>query len=338
MKIAYILSPYCYYTNIFSGVVVQAKCWAEALSDLGHEVEFIRADKSIDWKSFDLVHLFQHGSWCESLLDELALQKIRTTFSPIIDPPRPYGRLATLISRVPFEKLRLQQNQRLLRKYGRACDLFLSRSNLERLSLEAVGVPTEKIVNVPISLSKDWKITIPMLSSQRRRPAVLHVSHLAQPRKNVRLLVEVAIERDIELRLAGSVSDPDFADWLKRTEAEHSNITYLGRISDERLMEEMLSCSVFCLPSLFEGVGLVALDAGYCGANLAVTSDGGTRDYLGSHAVFFDPTDRKALGDAIVTSLALPLPNLNVHRHVADEFSKYASGRKLEAAYVDLLR
>lgn len=338
MRIAYILSPYCYYTNVFSGVVVQAKCWAEALAGLGHEVEFVRADQPIDWRSFDLAHLFQHGSWCDSLLDEFGQQKIHTVFSPIIDPPRPYGRLVTLISKIPFEKLRLQQNQRLLRKFGRTCELFLSRSNLERLSLEAAGVPAEKIVNVPISLSKDWDINVPTLLSKARNPSVLHVSHLAQPRKNVRLLVEVAIERGFELRLAGSLSDQGFAAWLKGIVAEYPNVTYLGRISDEKLMEEMLTCSVFCLPSLFEGVGLVALDAGYCGANLVVTSAGGTKDYLESHAAFFDPHDRKALGDAITESLTLPLPNLDVHHHVAGKFGKQASGRKLEGAYADLLR
>nr|WP_246309152.1 glycosyltransferase [Hydrogenophaga aromaticivorans] len=176
-----------------------------------------------------------------------------------------------------------------------------------------------------------------MLSSKHRKPTVFHVSHLAQQRKNVRLLIEVAIKRDFNLRLAGSLSDPDFAAWLMKIVEEHPNIAYLGRISDEELMEELLSCSVFCLPSLYEGVGLVALDAGYCGANLAITSAGGTRDYLGSQAIFFDPRDSEALGDAISESLAQPLPNIDAHLHVAGQFSKQATGRKLEAAYVGLL-
>ena len=337
MKIAYILSPYCYPANVFSGVVVQAKCWAEALTDLGHQIEFPRADQPIDWGSYNLVHLFQHGSWCESLLNDFARQSIQTVYSPIIDPPRPYGRLAALISKIPFEKLRLQQNQRLLRRYGQSCELFLCRSGLEGRSLQAVGVPAARIVHVPISLSKDWQVDVAMLSARPRKRSVLHVSHLAQPRKNVRLLVEVAIERGFELRLAGSLSDPEFAAWLRGIKSKHPGITYLGRISDAELMEEMLACSVFCLPSLFEGVGLVALDAGYCGANLAISTAGGTRDYVGNRATYFDPLDRKGLGDAVMTALDQPLPNLDLHRHVAAEFSKAACGRKLEAVYANLL-
>lgn len=334
MKIAYVLSPYCYYSNVFSGVVVQARCWADALTDLGHEVEFVHAETPIDWSLFDIVHLFQHGSWCDSLLDEFARHETVTVLSPIIDPPRPYGLMAAMMSRIPFEKLRLQQNQRLLRKFGRTCGHFLSRSDLERKSLEVSGVPPEKIVNVPISLSKNWTVDAAVLTARPRRLSVLHVSHLAQPRKNVRLLVDVAIERGFDLRLAGSLSDAAFAEWLRKVEAAHSNIRNLGRISDDELFEEMRSCSVFCLPSLYEGVGLVALDAGYCGANLVITTASGARDYLGDHATYVDPCDRRGLGDAIVSALALPLPNLDVHRHVAAEFSRSASGRKLEAAYV----
>ncbi|MFG1346769.1 glycosyltransferase family 4 protein [Xanthobacter autotrophicus DSM 431] len=338
MRIAYILSPYCYYTNVFSGVVVQARCWMEALQALGHEVCLVSAMSPIDWKSFDVVHLFQHGSWCDSLLDDLAALGVPTVLSPIIDPPRPYGRVAALVSRIPFERLRLQQNQRLLRKYGGSCTRILSRSTLERQSLEAVGVPPGKIVNAPISMSKDWALDEATITAAPRNGAVLHVSHLAQPRKNARLLIEVAMEKGFPLRLAGSLSDPAFASWLKQVEASHPNITYLGRISDARMLEEMLACSVFCLPSLYEGVGLVALDAGYCGANLVVSTAGGTRDYLGEHAFYIDPHDRAGLGDAIRRALDLPLPNLEVHRHVEREFSKLGSGRKLEACYADMLR
>lgn len=337
MRVAYILSPYCYYANVFSGVVVQARCWKEALEALGHEVALVSALESIDWKTFDLVHLFQHGSWCAPLLSDLAAAGVPTVMSPIIDPPRPYGLIASLVSRIPFERARLQQNQRLLRNYGATCTRMLSRSQLERRSLEVVGVPASKIVNVPISISKDWVIDEATISGVERNGAVLHVSHLAQPRKNVRLLVEVAAERGFLLRLGGSVSDPSFAAWLKAVEAAHPNVTYLGRLSDSQMLEEMLTCSVFCLPSLFEGVGLVALDAGYCGAKLVVSTAGGTSDYLGPHALYIDPHAGKSLGDAIQQALSMSLPDVEVHRHVEREFSKLASGRKLETAYGDIL-
>ena len=337
MRIAFIPSPHCYYANVFNGVIVQAKCWRDALVALGHEVELVHPMSPIAWKSFDIIHLFQHGGWCSQLLESLAQDGAHTFLSPIIDPPRPYGQFARLVSLVPFERLRLQQNQRMLRRYGATCERFLSRSEHEKISLEAVGVPSEKIINVPISMSKDWVIDDAALTRYPRNGAVLHISHLAQPRKNVRALIEASIAKGFPLRLAGSLNDAAFASWLDGVQAAHPHITYLGRISDAQMEEEMLSCSVFCLPSLYEGVGLVALDASYCGANLVSSIAGGTRDYLGEHSAYIDPLDKDALGEAIMRALDAPLPNVAAHHHVADNFSKLASGRNLEAAYASVL-
>lgn len=336
MKIAYIVSPSNYYSNIFSGVVVQARCWREALLGLGHQVELLDAMEQISWSHFEILHLFQHGPWCETLIEDLRKTATKVVLSPIIDPPKPYGLLARAMSAVPFERLRLQQNQRLLRQYGRKCSGFLSRSSLEARSLEAVGVPADKIKNVPISMSKSWNVDEHELGRERNG-AVFHVSHLSQPRKNVRRLVEASIKFDFSLRLAGSVQDPAFADWLSSICSGYPNIEYLGQIDDDQMRAEMLACSVFCLPSLFEGVGLVALDAAYCGANLVVTTAGGTRDYLDHHAEFIDPLDINALGAAIKKALKAATPNVGAHRHVRDNFSKLSSGKALAAAYSELL-
>lgn len=337
MRIAYVLNPSNYYANAFSGVVVQAQCWKGALAELGHEVEYIRPEGPISWSSFDVVHFFQHGPWCETLIGDLTSVNVATVLSPIIDPPKPYGLLAATASVIPFERLRLQQNQRLLRQYGAKCSRLLSRSSLEERSLKAVGVPTGKIINVPISMSKDWNIDEREIYGERNG-TVFHVSHLSQPRKNVRRLIESSIALGFPLRLAGSLQEPAFADWLQTVQADNPHIKYLGKISDAQMREEMLSCSVFCLPSLFEGVGLVALDAAYCGANLVVSAAGGTRDYLGNHADYIDPLDASALGASIQRALASPSPNVDAHRHVRDSFSKISSGKALEAAYLDIAR
>ncbi|WP_292237606.1 glycosyltransferase family 4 protein [Mesorhizobium sp.] len=333
MKVAFVLNPSCLFNNVFSGVVVQANCWALGLRALGHEVVFPAAQEPIDWNAFDIVHLFQHGPWCLGLLHGLKVARPRVFYSPIIDPPKPYGRLAGLISRLPLEKLRLAQNQRLLRLYGGLCDRMLARSGHEADSLCAIGVPAGRIATVHIPMSKPWDIDDAAVATHPRNGAVLHVSHLNQPRKNARALIELSVSKGFPLRLAGSVSDPGFRSWLDQVQKDHPNVTYLGRISDGEMLDEMLSCAVFCLPSLYEGVGLVALDAGYCGANLVVTDRGGTPEYLRACSIQIDPSEPSALGSAIARALQLPVPNLAARRHVIDNFSIPASARSLAAAY-----
>lgn len=338
MRIAFIVGPANLYSNAFSGIVVQANSWARGLREAGHEVVFPQVHLPIDWQQFDVVHLFQHGPWCQPLIERLRkFARPVVVLSPIIDPPKPYGRGARLLSQIPFERLRLAQNQRLLRIYGGLCDRMLARSRHELASLSAVGVPAQCISMVHIPMAKAWEIDDQTVATHPRSGAVFHVSNLDQPRKNVRRLVELAITERFPLRLAGSIANPDFLAWLQGVQAEHGNITYLGRISDDALQEEMLSCAVFCLPSLFEGVGLVALEAAYCGANLAVTRCGGTPDYLGAHALECDPLDRESLKAAVLEALARPLPNMAARDHVARLFSIDASTRALLQCYRDAI-
>lgn len=333
MKIAYVLSPSCLFSNVVSGIVVQAKSWARGLQELGQAVEFPAADKATDWASFDVVHLYQHGPWSLELLKSLQSTPVKVVHSPIIDPPTPYGLLASLVSRLPFEKLRMMQNQRLLRVYGRMCDVTLARSQHEATSLKAVGVPASRISSLHIPLANSWQVQEADVIDHPRSDAVFHVSHLSQPRKNVAALIALAIEEGFRLRLAGSISDDGFAASVADAVKKHPNIAYLGRISDEQMREEMLSCAVFCLPSLHEGVGLVALDAAYCGANLVVTARGGTPEYLGRCATVVDPRDIATLKSAVLDALRLPRPNLTAHRYAVEHFSPRASAEKLLNLY-----
>lgn len=309
----------------------------EALQADGHEVALVHPTQRIDWKTFDAVHLFQHGQWCAPLIEDLAATGVATFLSPIIDPPRPYGRLPALMSRIPFEKMRLSQNQRLLRQYGQTGVHFLSRSEIETKSLRACGVPANSVRDVPISMSHDWLIDDHTVRQSPRNGAVLHVSHLDQPRKNVRQLVEAAIRLGFTLRLAGSIADKDFASWLCTIQDRHQNISYLGRISDQELRHEMLTASVFCLPSLFEGVGLVALDAGFCGCRIVATNRGGTVDYLGGQAILIDPLQAGALDESLRAALAAETPDMAVRAHVIANFTKVASARRLASTYSAVL-
>lgn len=229
MKIAFILSPSCLTSNVYSGVVVQAQQWSRGLQSLGHQVEFPQAHLPISWSGYDVVHLFQFGSWAAESPEALRKNVKKMVFSPIIDPPVPYGCTATLVSRIPFERFRLIQRQRLLHVLGQSCDAMLVRSEHEAKSLRALRIDKQKIKIATIPISKDWKIDDKIVQHSSRNGAIFHVSHLCQPRKNVRTLVKIAIKEKMHLRLAGSISDQRFRSWLESITRENKNIIYLGR-------------------------------------------------------------------------------------------------------------
>ena len=61
---------------------------------------------------------------------------------------------------------------------------------------------------------------------------------------------------------------------LKQEIGDYSDIKILGFISEEKKMELYSKAKVFALPSICEGVGIVAVDAAYCGCDIVITNDG----------------------------------------------------------------
>lgn len=338
MRVAFLIGPDSLPSSRFSGVVVQARSWKAGLEALGVTVDLPVATEEVDWAAYDVIHAFQHGPWCEQVFARLSRSgQTRLVLSPIIDPPTPYGRIASALSRVPFERVRLLQRQRLLRQYAKLGVRFLARSRHEEASLVAVGA-THPVDIVRIPIGKDWRVTEEEVVSAPRNGQLLHVSHLNQPRKNVRRLIEATVELGATLRLAGSISDPQFLKWIQE-EAKRSQgrLVYLGKLTDEQLRLEMLACSVFCLPSLYEGVGLVALEAGYCGARVIVTDKGGSGDYFEGLANYANPTDVSSIRSAVSKALSDPAPDVKLHRHVAANFTNMGSAEVLLKFYRSML-
>jgi glycosyltransferase involved in cell wall biosynthesis len=87
---------------------------------------------------------------------------------------------------------------------------------------------------------------------------------------------------NLELRLAGGwgTSEREVAD-AKAAIAEASvPVTLLGRIENGELLDEYRHANVFCLPSYYEGLPLVLVEALACGAKVVATDLPGVRGWL----------------------------------------------------------
>jgi len=101
---------------------------------------------------------------------------------------------------------------------------------------------------------------------------------------------------DLELNVAGSGAGNEANALLERFEKLGGVVVYHGQLSQPELASLMRSCSVLVLPSFYEGVPLVLVEAFACGCRLISTSLPGVLGELCPH-----------LGDAVDL---VPLPRL----------------------------
>lgn len=303
-RVAFVLHPGNLSSNIFSGVVRQALTWADRLRDIGIEVDFPAAHETQYWRHYDLVHLFQYGNWAEGLIRNFTKAGIPVFLSPIVDRSTPYGWRGKLVAHIPFERLGLSQKQRDLYRHAQSCAAVIARSALEARSLASLGIEQDKIqiVRLGVDVAAE-QLTVPTTKS----PHVFHMSHLSQGRKNVRALVAACRQIGAPLRLAGKISDKAFEVWLNRECENDPNIIYLGTVGEDQKWEEMRAAQVFCLPSLNEGIGLVALEAYLAGAHVVITERSGGVDYFDGEVEVCDPTSTPDIARCLRAALAKPI-------------------------------
>lgn len=149
-------------------------------------------------------------------------------------------------------------------------------------------------------------------------------------------LIQAARKYKFELVLAGTKgSDKDFAP-LEDAIGNAKNITVLGRISEEKKKELYIRAKVFALPSVSEGVGIVALDAAHYGCDVVMTNFGGPKEYYNGMAEIVDPYDVDSIGKAIVKLMSIShQPQLK--EYVDKEFSSDRIAEKLVKAYKSMI-
>lgn len=333
MKVAYIFDPANLHSTTFSGVVRQALAWASGLSAHGVEVEYPVAHETFDWAQCDLLHLFQYGAWAEGIIEAAARYDIPVVLSPIVDRPKPYGWLGRMISSTPFEMLGLRQRHRTLSVIMARCKRVLARSELEKGSLSDVSTNPSNIEIVRLGI--DWP-AVKSKDEVAKSRHVFHMSHLNQKRKNVRALIEACRLLGIPLRLAGKISDVEFSVWLERQCRENPALEYLGTLSEERKWEEMGRAAVFCLPSLNEGIGLVALEAYVAGANVVMTNRSGGVEYFDGDIEICDPASTADIAVCIDKAMKKPAHH-GFRLNALKDLSMENSAQQLFRVYSEVL-
>lgn len=333
MKIAYLLYPGAVVSNKSNGIRSQAKTWADELKARGHRVDLMNEWVSFDdWETYDIIHLFgpDQNKWMQSVSSSIASMNANIVYSPIIDPEK---------DRRPLRECLRNLRRKFLatrgvysRQYG-YCKLVLARSNCEREYLtERFGLLNEKVKVVPLSYSAIYK-NLEIISTAKK-PFVFHLSSLAQSRKNVGRLIDAAKKYGFKLVLAGSTgSDKDRENLCKKID-NTDNIELLGFINEEQKLKLYKEAKVFALPSLCEGVGIVALDAALFGCEVVITDIPGPKEYYNGQCFEVNPYDVDSIGRGVMDALNNKRYQPELGNMINSVYSPEAIAIQLEQAYV----
>lgn len=299
MRIAYIMYPGACYMGAGDGSKMQAEIWAKELERKGHTVDRISPWGHYDWKKYDVVHAFGFGLWNYDMIHWGCGINPNFVFSPIIDTNTPMWeyRLATYFG---CKKLRLFSQNYALRQLRPDIKLFFARSEYEADYLrKGYGIEDNKIAIVPLSYREThYDPTI------KKEPFCLFAGTMTQPRKNVHRLIEAGKKYGFQLKLVGNTGNSESEARLRALIGDAPNIEIIGFVSDEKLSSLYSRAKVFALPSLNEGVGLVALEAATCGCNIVITNLGGPKEYYkNGTAELVNPYDVDDIGKAILRAL-----------------------------------
>lgn len=303
MKIAYVMKPDACYNGSGDGTRKQAEIWCEELRRRGHQVDMISPWGSYQWKNYDIVHFFGFGLWNYEMIHWGSGMNPRVVFSPVIDSNTPLWKYR-LFSYLGCERLRLFSHNYAVRCYRDEVKLFLARTHYEADYIRQYGIAEDKIALVPLSFRAEHYD-----ASIKKEPFCLFTGTMTQERKNVARLIAAAQKFGFRLVLAGSLGNAESEARLRSLIGNSTNIEVKGFVSDEELYDLYNRAKVFALPSLNEGVGLVALEAAVHGCNIVITRLGGPKEYYEKGSAWLvDPYSVDDIGKSI--NLALQADHL----------------------------
>lgn len=298
MKYCFVIPFQC--VSPKGGVKVQAEMWKAGLEKLGHSVMMAGSWDTPDWSSFDAIIIFGYAPGVANFAKALAKENPHLVMAPIIDP-RWAGFIYKFFVKYWGAKKFLGLSSQfhdlwLARKYP--C-LWLVRSEEERHMVNyALEIPQEKIVKIPLHYR------IPSLNGfPKKENFCFHASRLKAANKNVPRLIEAAKKYGFNLKLAGHLMGDSERAWLDSLIENVENIEYVGEVSEADLLQYYKRAKVFALPSLQEGVGMVALEAASYGCEIVLTSYGAPKEYYKGRAILVNPKSVDDIGSAICRAL-----------------------------------
>lgn len=311
------------------GVKVQGKMWKQGLEELGHEVELIDFWKDYNWKSFDIVIILQFGGMFRTMVPLIRKLVKKLVLAPIIDTNLSHIKYKLITKYWGCQKyLGLTSRFHDMYLNRNLFDLYLARSEYEASYIErCLEIPKNRIAIVPLSIRTAFINEFP-----NKEDFCFHASRLAAKNKNVERLIRAAQKYKFQLILAGFLNGKIEQEWLDNLINESENIRYVGTLTNEELLQYYQRAKVFALPSIMEGVGMVALEAASNGCEIVLTDKGAPKDYFQGQAYLVNPFSIDDIGQKIQDALHNGNHQPHLMKFAQENYSMKNCSKKLAKA------
>lgn len=246
---------------------------------------------------FDLVHFSSSASI--SLIKDLLSIKIAHRYGTKAVMHFHFGRIPQFLEQNNWEA-------KLLRKVLNLADGIIVLDEKSYNALKAQGY--KKIYKLPNPLSPTIQTLILNSSHiQRRNSEILFVGHIVESKGIEELLMALDGFDNITLNVIGKGSSV-YIDELKNKYSSSCNVNFLGVQPINNVIMNMMSCSVFVLPTYTEGFPNVIIESMACGCPIVTTDVGAIPEMLdinngANYGICVKPKQVSELRDAIKVML-----------------------------------
>ena len=194
--------------------------------------------------------------------------------------------------------------------YNRCVDGVVAISRPIAELLEAAGVSSEKMRMIPSGVDPAPYENIAPPAGDRA-PLVVGTAAVLEQRKGIKFLLEAAAElkrqgNRLRYRIAGDGGERNNLLDLARKLGVRDDVEFLGFVTDVPAF--MASIDMFVMPSLYEGLGVAALEAMAAARPVVASAVGGLKDSVadGKTGLLVPPGDSESLARAIGALAAEP--------------------------------
>lgn len=161
------------------------------------------------------------------------------------------------------------------------------------------NIDDQKIYVIHNAVSENFK---QLVSNQNEADNSLFALAVSSPNyhKNFARMIEAYVksEANYKLKIIGSASSV-FNSVESQNILENEKVEFVGRVSDEELIDLYQKAQFFIFPSLYEGFGIPPLEAQQCGCPVISSDAASLPEVLQESALYFNPLDVSDITDKI---------------------------------------
>lgn len=164
---------------------------------------------------------------------------------------------------------------------------------------------------VPVGVDPDLFLPVPGVERVPGRIVTTASADVAMKGQKYLLeaIAKLRTERHVELTIIGKPKDDSASSNVFAELGLTDCVTWVHDVPDERIVELYSEAELACVPSLYEGFSLPAIEAMSCGVPLVTTTGGALPEVTGTHGdtcFQVPPGDSDALAAMIRTALDDP--------------------------------